>query len=660
MAESRVLFTGATGLIGRHLVPKLLARGHHVYVLIRSERRAAHADRLAEWRAEAGGRGQLSVIEGDVTRPGLGLDADALGELDVGSLSHAFHFAALYDLDATDGALTSANVEGTRNVLGLLVDRGFSGTLHYASSVAVAGRFDGRFGEDDLDHKTGFPHEYHRSKHAAEKLVRAESRLRWRIYRPSAVVGHSRTGEMDRIDGPYYLFGAILKMRRMLPPWVTLPGLDGGAINMVPVDYVACAIDEIAHQDGQDGKGFHLADPSPPKFVDTFNLIAKAAGAPSMSRRRLGKLAKMIPGGGNVIGQLGALKFLRNEWALDFGIPPHVRDAVNKDVSYDTKNTDAALAGTDVRLPPQERYVEALWDYYLRHLDEELDPIARDRRLFGGKRVLITGASSGVGAALAERLGSAGAHVIVAARREPELNQVVERIRAGGGRADRVAVDLSELDACDRLIATVHEEHGPIDVLVNNAARSIRRPLAESLDRFHDLERVMQINYFSPARLIRGVLPSMRERGGLIINVLTAGAHMPSPKFGAYTASKAALSQLADTLAAEHLHEGVRVSNVYLHWVRTPMMGASADLEDTDAMTPEEAAAQICDGVAHRQQHVSRPTDRRRHMWSRLGPDSMARILNLVYRIDHDEPQKHPELELDRMILKRFVKGRLM
>jgi NAD(P)-dependent dehydrogenase (short-subunit alcohol dehydrogenase family) len=161
-----------------------------------------------------------------------------------------------------------------------------------------------------------------------------------------------------------------------------------------------------------------------------------------------------------------------------------------------------------------------------------------------------------------------------------------------------VVADLSDMAACDAAVQAALERHGRIHVLVNNAGRSIRRPLTESRERFHDLERVMQINYFGPARLIRAVLPGMiAQKSGVILNVLSAGARNPSPRFGAYTASKAALGQVGDTLAAEHLHDGVRVVNAFLPWVRTPMMDATGKYEETRAMSPDRAARWMIEGI---------------------------------------------------------------
>lgn len=644
----RIFVTGAAGWIGRHLVPRLAAQDTDLVLLLRETSPPGLADQA-----------RVQIVRGDVSRPGLGLSAEDRATLDPATLDHVFHLAAIYDLEADEARLEAVNVGGTRHLLEVLGEAGFEGVLHHVSSIAVSGDFDRKFKEDDLDRHQRFPTAYHRTKHASEKLVR-QSGLRFRIYRPSAVVGHSKTGEMPRLDGPYFLFHAVHQLRDALPRWVTLPGMDPGRINMVPVDHVAEVIATIAFREGFDGKTFHVVDPDPPRFYRTFNLIAKAAGGPRMARWTPAALTKALPAAGQVMGQLESLRFLRREWAADLGIPRAAVESLNPHVRYDTKNLQAALEGTGVTCPPQSDYVTALFDHYLRHLDPDLDVAARNRACFANKRALITGGSSGIGAALAAQLGAAGAHVVVVARREAELREVVEGIRAEGGRADYLVADLADMTECDRVVEEVQREHGPIDLLFNNAGRSIRRPIADSLDRFHDLERTMQINYFAPARLIRAVLPTMRTRGGHIVNVLTAGAHMPSIKFGAYTSSKAALSQLGDVIAAEHMHEDVRVLNAYLHWVRTPMMGATGAYDDVPAMTPETAAESILEAIAHRKQHLLRAEDRRRHALARIHPSGLGRIMNLIARMYAEDPDAHPELALDRKLLKRFVRGPLV
>ncbi len=664
---TRYLVTGATGLLGMELVPRLLARAGRsrdveVCILVRAASRVSRAAELAELALAASQHGAtLRVIEGDVSEPGLDLSFADREALAIASLDHVVHAAALYELRASEGELERANVEGTRNLLALLAAERFGGVLHHVSSIAVSGDFEGRFLEEMLDAKQGFPTAYHRTKHASEKLVRSAAGLRVRVYRPGAIVGHSETGAIDRIDGPYYLFRIVHAMRDALPRWVTLPGWKAGRVAMVPVDFVAAAIDAIAHRSGLDGQTFHIVDPSPPSFRATWNAVADAAAAPRMGSFRLDRLADWLPGGRNVVGQLGGIRFLRADYLETLGVPPIVGELSRLRTEHDATNMLAALEGTGITCPRQEEYVERLWDYYARHLDPARDPEARDRRALAGQVVLITGASSGIGESMARYCGRLGSTVVLVARREAELAKIAREITDAGGAASYVVADLADYDSCDRTVRTTIERHGRIDVLVNNAGRSIRRPLSESLDRFHDLERVMQINFFGPARLIRGVLPGMQARKrGTIVNVLTAGAGMASPRFGAYTSSKAALGQLGDTLAAEHLHDGIRVVNAYLGWVRTPMMDATGKYEETDAMGPDEAARWIIAGIVNREQHLTTSDVRRRFVLARLRPETVNRVLNVLYRIYADDPDAHPELALDRAILGRFVKGRLM
>jgi NAD(P)-dependent dehydrogenase (short-subunit alcohol dehydrogenase family) len=209
-----------------------------------------------------------------------------------------------------------------------------------------------------------------------------------------------------------------------------------------------------------------------------------------------------------------------------------------------------------------------------------------------GKRVLVTGASSGIGEAGAEQFGAAGATVAVAARRQELLDELVGRITAAGGTATAHACDLSDLDAVDALAARVEKEIGGVDILVNNAGRSIRRPLAESLERWHDVERTMGLNYYSPLRLIRALAPGMLERAdGHIINVATWGVlSESSPLFAVYNASKAALSAVSRVIETEWSHKGVHSTTLYYPLVATPMIAPTKAYDGLPALTPDEAA----------------------------------------------------------------------
>jgi NAD(P)-dependent dehydrogenase (short-subunit alcohol dehydrogenase family) len=210
----------------------------------------------------------------------------------------------------------------------------------------------------------------------------------------------------------------------------------------------------------------------------------------------------------------------------------------------------------------------------------------------GGKRILLTGASSGIGEAGAEQLARHGATVVVVARRQDRLDALAERITTAGGTAISIACDISDMDTVDALVADVEKRLGGIDILINNAGRSIRRSLAESLERWHDVERTMVLNYYAPLRLIRGLAPGMLERGdGHIINVSTWGVlSEASPLFSVYNASKAALSAVSRVSETEWGPRGVHSTTLYYPLVATPMIAPTKAYEGLPALTSEEAA----------------------------------------------------------------------
>lgn len=221
----------------------------------------------------------------------------------------------------------------------------------------------------------------------------------------------------------------------------------------------------------------------------------------------------------------------------------------------------------------------------------------------GGKRILLTGASSGIGEAAAYEFARSGAVVHAVARRRELLDAVVARIAAAGGRASAHPCDLADLDAVDELVETI----GPVDILVNNAGRSIRRPLAESLDRWHDLERTMALNYYSPMRLVRGVAPGMRQRGdGHIVNVATWGVYGESaPLFGVYNASKSALSTLSRSIETEWAGDGVHSTTLYYPLVKTPMIAPTKAYDAMPALSPEEAAGWMIEAARYRPRRIA-------------------------------------------------------
>lgn len=227
-------------------------------------------------------------------------------------------------------------------------------------------------------------------------------------------------------------------------------------------------------------------------------------------------------------------------------------------------------------------------------LVDQLLPYRPDREPvpLRGKRVLITGASSGIGAAAAQKFARRGAHVVLVARRQDLLDEVVDGILAAGGTARALACDLSDLDAVDELLLKVEQDLAGVDILINNAGKSIRRPLAESLERWHDVERTMTLNYYAPLRLIRGLAPGMRDRrDGHIINVSTWGVlSEAAPLFGVYNASKAALSAVSRVVETEWSKDGVHSTTLYYPLVKTPMIAPTRAYDDIPALSAEEAA----------------------------------------------------------------------
>ena len=546
--------TGATGFIGRFLVDKLVRREGTIYVLVRK----SSVKKLDELRSRWGDdEKRVVAVVGDLAKPSLGLSGAEIAKLK-GKVKHFFHLAAIYDLAADAQSQEKANIDGTRHAV-QLAEAIDAGTFHHVSSIAAAGLYDGVFREDMFDEAEELDHPYFRTKHESEGIVRKESKTPWRVYRPGIVVGHSQTGEIDKIDGPYYFFKLIQKMRNALPPWMPTVGIQGGRINIVPVDFVVDALDHIAHKKGLDGGCFHLTDPEPRRIGEILNLFAKAAHAPQMTMRLNAKMFSFIPSFVvDSVMSLAPLRRIQKQVLADLGIPKDMFAFVNYPTRFDTRETEKALKGSGIRVPQLEDYAWRLWDYWERHLDPDL---FIDRSLEGKVRdkvIVVTGGTSGIGEATAYKLAEAGAQVVVAARDPEKAGPVLDKIKAAGGKAKFISCDLSSLEDCDKLVATVKKEFGRIDYLVNNAGRSIRRGIASSYDRFHDFERTMQLNYFGSLRLIMGFMPMMvAQGGGHVINISSIGVLTRAPRFSAYVASKAALDAWSDCAASEFIDNNV-------------------------------------------------------------------------------------------------------
>ncbi|HXU51417.1 MAG TPA: SDR family oxidoreductase [Casimicrobiaceae bacterium] len=589
--------TGATGFIGRFLVANLVKRGKPVFVLVRKGSEAKLAD--LERRCGADAR-HLVPVSGDLARDKLGVSAAELRKLK-GKIDHVFHLAAIYDLTASPEAQRHANVDGTRNAVDFAAAIG-ARCFDHVSSIAAAGLYEGTFREDMFEEAEDLDHPYFQAKHDAEKIVREQAKLPFRIYRPGFVVGHSKTGEIDKIDGPYYFFKALQKLRGAFPQWMPMLGVEGGRINIVPVDFVADAIDHIAHKRGLDGRTFHLTDPEPHRIGEALNIFARAAHAPQMTMRINAKMFGFIPApilyG---LSSLAPVKRATRTVLQDLGIPRDVLPFINWPTRYDNREAAKALKGSGIAVPPLASYAPQVWDYWERHLDPDL---FIDRSLAGrvrGKVVVVTGGSSGIGHATALKMGEAGADVVIVARDPEKLAATKKEIVDAGGRCTAYSCDLADMTAIEAIAKKILAAHGTVDVLVNNAGRSIRRAVINSLDRFHDYERTMQLNYFGAVKLILAFLPAMvAQKRGHVINISSIGVLSRAPRFSAYVASKSALDAFSECAASEFVDKGIAFTNINMPLVRTPMIAPTRIYESVPTLSPEEAAGLVVQAIVHR------------------------------------------------------------
>jgi NAD(P)-dependent dehydrogenase (short-subunit alcohol dehydrogenase family) len=632
--------TGATGFIGRRLVKKLLARrGAVVYFLVRPESREKVPALLEDWGV---GEDRAIAVVGDLAQPLLGVSKADQKKM-AGKIRHFFHLAAVYDLGADADSQIVANIEGTRNAVAL-ANALKAGVFQHVSSIAAAGMYEGVFREDMFDEAENLDHPYFATKHDSEKIVRKETEMPWRVYRPGLVVGDSKTGEMDKIDGPYYFFKLIQRMRSILPPWMPAIGIEGGRINIVPVDFVVDAIDHIAHKKDLDGKAFHLVDPTPYRVGDILNIFARAAHAPQFTLRVNAALLGFIP---NSVKKgllaLTPVRRIKNAIMKDLGVPDDILTFVNYPTRFDARETTAALKGTKIECPRLEDYAYRLWDYWERNLDPDL---FIDRTLKGqvqGKVVVITGGSSGIGLAAAHKIAHAGAITVLIARDEDKLAGARKEIEKALGKNENHgqvvthSADLASNEGVDRATAWIIETFGGADFLVNNAGRSIRRGIESSYDRMHDFERTMQVNYFGALRMTMGLLPHMSaRRRGQVINISSIGVLTNAPRFSAYVASKAALDAWTACASSEFADVGIKFTTINMPLVRTPMIAPTKLYQNVPTLSPEEAADLIVRAIVYKPVRIATRLGIFGAVLHALAPRIAQIVMNTTFRMFPD------------------------
>ncbi len=665
--------TGATGFIGRNLVELLLKREGTIYVLVREGSKGRLEELRSRWGVD---EDRVVGIVGDLAQARLGVSDEDVSTL-TGNVDHLFHLAAIYDMKADAESQQVANIDGTRHMVELAeaID---AGCVHMVSSIAAAGLYPGTWREDMFEEAVNLDTDpYFRTKHDSEGIVRNECSRPWRVYRPGIVVGDSETGEMDKVDGPYYFFKLIRRIRNAVPQWLPMAGVEGREINIVPVDFVVNAIDHIAHAPDLDGRAFHLTDPNAMTAGEIIDTFAQAAHAPQTTVRLPARVTESLqPILGFVANSAPLGNTVTDAVLADFGIPRSVLMYMSWPTKFDSRQTQAALAGSGISVPPLNAYAGKLWDYWERHLDPDL---YRDKTLAGaargrlgvvggvsqilehqipdealrfarrvrgnvsleksvrGRVVMVTGASSGIGKSAAMKIADAGGIALLVARTPEKLESTKAQIEAGGGIAYIHRADLSDYEDIERMADEVLEQHGHVDVLVNNAGRSIRRSIALSYDRPHDFERTMQLNYFGAVRLILKLLPVMRERkSGQIINVSSIGVQTNMPRFSAYVASKSALDAFSRCIASEIVDDGVDVTTIHMPLVRTPMIAPTKMYDRFPTITPDEAAGLITQAIIHHPKRIATPMGTLGQILYAINPRSIDYILNTAYHMFPD------------------------
>ncbi|MGH3636468.1 MAG: SDR family oxidoreductase, partial [Mycobacterium sp.] len=611
----RYVVTGGTGFIGRRVVSRLLDTrpDAEVWVLVRRESVGRFERLAADWGERA------KPLVG--TLPELSLTDEALAGL--GDADHVVHCAAIYDITAGDTDQRATNVEGTRAVIELA--RRLDATLHHVSSIAVAGNFPGEYTEADFDVGQQLPTPYHQTKFEAELLVRSAPGLRYRIYRPAVVVGDSRTGEMDKIDGPYYFFPILTKLT-VLPRFTPIMLPDTGRTNVVPVDYVVGALVTLLHADGCDGQTFHLTSPKTIGLRGIYRGIAAAAGLPPLR----GSLPRSVAA--PVLKVRGRAKVWRNMVATQLGIPAEILDVVDLKPTFVSDQTRRVLSSSGIEVPEFADYAPRLWRYWAEHLDPNRARRDDPAGPLVGKHVIVTGASSGIGRASAVAVAERGATVFALARSDEALDDLVTEIRRGGGQAYAFACDVTDSASVEHTVKDILGRFDHVDYLVNSAGRSIRRSVVNSTDRLHDYERVMAVNYFGAVRMVLALLPHWRERRfGHVVNVSSAGVQARNPKYSSYLPTKAALDAFADVVSTETLSDHITFTNIHMPLVATPMIVPSRRLNPVRAISAEHAAAMVVRGLVEKPARIDTPLGTLSEVGNYFTPKLSRRILHQLY-----------------------------
>jgi NAD(P)-dependent dehydrogenase (short-subunit alcohol dehydrogenase family) len=446
-------------------------------------------------------------------------------------------------------------------------------------------------------------------------------------------------------------------------------GLEGGRINIVPVDFVVRAIDHISHsRHAIKGKCFHLVDPVGYRVGDVLGIFSKAAHAPKMNlfvnAALLGFIPRSVKKG---MMAIAPVRRVRNAVMKDLGLPEDILTFVNYPTRFDRRETDAALKGSGIECPNLHDYAWRLWDYWERHLDPALFVDRSLKGTVGGKVVLITGGSSGIGLSAACKFAEAGAVTIICARGEDKLAEAVKEIKAQAGKDAQVfaySVDIANEQSCAEFVALLTQQHGGVDFLINNAGRSIRRAIENSYDRFHDFERTMQLNYFGALRITMGLLPGMvAKKKGHVVNISSISVLVNAPRFSAYVASKSALDAWTACASSEFADQGITFTTVNMPLVRTPMTAPTEIYKSMPLLDPEEAADMVVQACIDKPARVATRLGIFGAVLHALTPRVTQIIMNTSFRMfpesaaSKGEKAGKPQLSAEAIALSQMMKG---
>lgn len=577
------LVTGAAGFLGKQLTLEILYRhpADRVLAIVHS----TDGSDLREWLSARRSRvDALELVHGDIEVPDCGFDQETLNRL-ASAQVHIYHAAARYDLaDQNPAADTAINVNGTANVL-RLAERIGARSFAHISSVVVAGDFHGIWTEEHMNEARNWPSSYASSKHSAEQLVRESCVPSRTIHRLGILVGDQNTGSYFKEDGMYSFFEAIRRIDRAMPRELPMPVFGWGAVPLCPIDYAARAVAALSAKPVDGLTVNHVFEDEVLRSDDIMRLVFAAAG-----REKTFEMSWA----GHVLQAVEerskhdtVLADLQNEVLTvfaDIGVPRYLMQELQQSTQFSNAQTAERLRLLGIHSPSFEEYSSRIWHGWLAHRTRALKDRRRD--FFRGKRVLMTGGSSGIGAGMVRRMLELGVDSITVLGRSPERLAVSLGSHSASERVQYVPCDLLQPESVAAAVEQLVAEGEWIDVLVLSAGLSVHRRLLDMSDDLNELVRMTQVNFLSAIHLIRGVVPLMETRkDATVVTLSTIGTQVDVPGFGIYSATKAALDQVFAVLPSELSGAGIRFCSVRLPLVKTAMTDANVRLRQVPMLS---------------------------------------------------------------------------